>query len=79
MARIETKTVRITDWERLNNSVSGGPKFRVRFDDATTFISQSDAAWCHGFGVNKGLRTDDKVTITLTRAGYISHMVPAKD
>jgi len=71
-------TATIVGWKRLNNSVNGGPKFRVQFDNmAGGLVSQSDAAWCHGFGVNEGLRTGDKVTITLTPAGRISHMKPA--
>jgi len=77
MALVETVTARIVASERLKNTTNGNPRFRIAFDDGVIRTSQSDAAWTYALG-NPGMRNGDKVTLTLTRAGYISHMEPAK-
>lgn len=77
MSRVRTVTATIVDWETLNNGVEGQPRFSITFDDGETRISQTAAAWTWGFGTNKGLCTDDRVTMTLSRAGTIVTMVPA--
>jgi len=77
MALVETVTARIVSSERLQNSSNGNPRYRIVFDDKVTRTSQSDSAWVYAFG-NEGLRNGDKVTITLSRAGRISQMEPAR-
>jgi len=76
VAIVETVTAKIVESELLKNSASGAARYRITFDDGVTRTSSSDASWVWGFG-NPGMRNGDKVTMTLTRAGYISHMSPA--
>jgi len=73
----QTVTARIVASERLNSSVNGNPRYRIAFDDGEMRTSQSDAAWCYGFG-NRGMRNGDMVTMTLSAAGRIETMEPAK-
>lgn len=68
-------TTTIVASDRLNNSRNGNPRYRIAFGDGEMRTSQSDAAWCYGFG-NPGLRNGDTVTLTLSKAGYIEHMEP---
>lgn len=65
---------RITRLERLSSSVNGNPRFRVGFDDASSAITSSDAAFCYGIE-NPEMRGD--VVVTYTRAGRIADIRPA--
>jgi len=72
----KTVTATILDFESLNSSVNGAPRWRISFDDGETRTSQSDASWCWGFG-NPEMREGTKVVMTITRSGTIRTMRPA--
>jgi hypothetical protein len=69
--------MKIIAWtERLNNSASGNPRFRVHFTDGDVMLTKSDAS-C-SFGVENYARSGEPIDITITRAGRIETMQPTK-
>ncbi len=63
----------LTRVDRLNNSASGNPRFRLHFDDATSAITSSDAPVSYG---NVESMVGKRVAITSTRAGRITDCEP---
>lgn len=56
--------------KRLNNSVNGNPRFRVRFTDGSVSVTMSDAS--AGYDIQNLLREPETlVLVTFTRAGLI--------
>ena len=64
----------IESLERLNNSVNGNPRYRVRFTDGTVADTQSDASL--NYGISNPEYRDVPLRVTFTRAGRISHATP---
>jgi hypothetical protein len=64
--------VRIVRLTRLNNSVNGNPRWLVLLDDGTETETQSDA----GIGgvIDNSEYRDVPLTVTLSRAGRITHV-----
>lgn len=73
--------VQIIAIERLNNSTSGNPRFRICLDDqigwAGEFVTMSDAAFCYAVGNRDQMSVGSWVTVEFTRAGRIRNMAPA--
>ena len=66
----------IESLERLNNSVNGNPRYRVRFTDGTVADTQSDASL--NYGISNPEYRDVPLRVTFTRAGRISHATPER-
>jgi hypothetical protein len=68
--------VTITGIRRLTNSRNGNPRFDVAFSDGTVATTQSDASV--SYDVTNKRNSGEKLDVTLTKAGKISHWTVAK-
>lgn len=67
----------IAELDRMNNSVNGNPRYRVKFTDGTDATTQPDASVAHDLPNPefKGV----PVTFTVNRARQITYAVPVAD
>lgn len=63
--------VKITRYERLTNTVNGNPRFRITFDNAETYTTQSDTGWV--YECQNPQYRDAALNVTLTPAGRIRY------
>lgn len=67
----------IESLERLTNSHYGNPRFRVRFTDGSSAVTQSDAMFCYGLENRSNFGVP--VRVQWTRAGRIADLRPITD
>lgn len=73
MARYAIETVAALD--RLPNSVSGNPRYRMHFEGSVhSRITSSDAGFC--YGINNADMRNVPLLLTLTPAGRVAHARP---
>jgi hypothetical protein len=68
--------VTITGIRRLTNSRDGNPRYDVAFSDGTIAATSSDASV--SYDVMNKRNSGEKLDVTLTKAGKISHWTVAK-
>ena len=68
---MERKT--ILNYERMNSSVNGNPRFRIVFTDGTIAPMMSDSGTSYAIG-NDDMRQGSIVDVEFTRSGNIRWM-----
>lgn len=67
-AEFETET-KVIDVKRLNNSLSGNPKYEFNFNDVGILTTPANAGWVYGFSTHTFLNKNVSIKYHITKTG----------
>lgn len=67
-AEFETET-KVIDVKRLNNSLSGNPKYEFNFNDVGLLRTPTNAGWVYGFSTHTFLNKNVSIKYHITKTG----------